>query len=42
MYLKEGDGAVLNAERSYRIHIVLMTILTVILGLMPFLLTNLL
>jgi NADH-quinone oxidoreductase subunit N len=42
MYLREGDGIKLRAERSYQIHIVFMTLLTIVLGLVPFLLMGLL
>jgi NADH-quinone oxidoreductase subunit N len=41
MYLKEGDGSILKAERSYRIHLVFMTILIILLGFVPFLVTGL-
>lgn len=41
MYLKEGDGASLKTERSYRIHLVFMTALIIILGLVPFLVSGL-
>lgn len=41
MYLKEGDGEKLKPERSYRMHIAFMTLLTVLLGLVPFLVTKL-
>jgi len=42
MYLKEPTGIKLNAGKPYQTHLVFMTILVILLGLMPFLLTNLL
>ncbi len=41
MYLKEGDEKALKTERSYRIHILFMTVLVILLGLVPFLVTGL-
>jgi NADH-quinone oxidoreductase subunit N len=42
MYLKEGAGVKLNSRRSYKVHIVFLTLLTLALGLFPFLLMGLL
>ena len=40
MYLKEGDGIKLEAGVSYKTHIIFLTILTLLLGLLPALLIN--
>ena len=42
MYLKEPTGIRLNAGKPYQVHLVFMTIVLVLLGFVPFLLTNLL
>lgn len=42
MYLKEGDGRALKTERPYQVHLVFITLLTVLLGLAPVLVTGLL
>jgi NADH-quinone oxidoreductase subunit N len=42
MYLKEGDGIKLESEADFRIKIIFLTILTLILGLLPSVLINLL
>jgi NADH-quinone oxidoreductase subunit N len=41
MYLREGDGIKLDAEVSYKVHILFLTFLTVVLGLLPAFLINL-
>jgi NADH-quinone oxidoreductase subunit N len=38
MYLQEGDGQRLTPERSYRAHILFLIVLTIISGVLPFLL----
>ena len=42
MYLKEPTGMPLNVTRPYQLHLVFMTLLTILVGLLPFLITNLL
>jgi NADH-quinone oxidoreductase subunit N len=42
MYLKEGDGVKLESSLTYRSNIIFLTILTLLLGLVPFLFTGLL
>jgi NADH-quinone oxidoreductase subunit N len=42
MYLKESDGVKLTVERSYKIHLVFMTLLIILIGVMPFLVIGLL
>jgi NADH-quinone oxidoreductase subunit N len=42
MYLKNGDGIKLESNLAYKSHIIFLTILTVLLGLMPFLVIGLL
>jgi NADH-quinone oxidoreductase subunit N len=42
MYLKEGDGIKLESNLAYKSHIIFLTILTILLGLMPFLVMGLL
>jgi len=42
MYLKEGDGIKLQAGFAYKTHVVFLTILTMLLGLLPALLINVL
>ena len=42
MYLKEGDGVKLEPDLVYRSHIIFLTLLTFLLGFLPFLLMGLL
>jgi NADH-quinone oxidoreductase subunit N len=42
MYLKEGDGIKLETNFAYRAHIIFLTVLTIIFGLLPFLVLGLL
>jgi NADH-quinone oxidoreductase subunit N len=42
MYLKEGDGIKLETNLVYKSHIIFLTVLTVLLGFLPFLLMRLL
>jgi NADH-quinone oxidoreductase subunit N len=42
MYLKEGDGIKLEVNRVFKTHIVFLTVLTILLGFLPFLLMGLL
>ena len=41
MYLKEGDGIKLEVSRVFKTNIVVLTLLTILLGLLPFLLIGL-
>mgnify|MGYP001385514031 CR=1 FL=1 len=42
MYLKDFNGVELKVERPYKIHLVFMTLLLILIGLMPFFLVGLL
>jgi NADH-quinone oxidoreductase subunit N len=42
MYLKESDGVRLTVELPYKIHLMFMTLMVIVIGLMPFLLVGLL
>jgi NADH-quinone oxidoreductase subunit N len=42
MYLKESDGVKLTVEKPYKVHLLFMTLLIIVIGLMPFLLIGLL
>jgi NADH-quinone oxidoreductase subunit N len=42
MYLKESTGVKLNVEKSYKVHLVFMTLMVILIGLMPFLVIGLL
>ena len=42
MYLKEGDGIKLEVNRVFKTHVVFLTLLTLLLGLLPFLVMGLL
>ncbi|HSN49857.1 MAG TPA: hypothetical protein VLR52_01415, partial [Bacteroidales bacterium] len=40
--LKEGDGVKMESHRSFRWHIIFLTVITILLGIVPFWITNLL
>ena len=42
MYLKEGDGIKLQVSTVFKINLILLTLLTILLGLLPFLVMDLL
>jgi NADH-quinone oxidoreductase subunit N len=42
MYLKESNGVKLSVETSYKVHLVFMTLMVILIGLLPFLLIGLL
>jgi NADH-quinone oxidoreductase subunit N len=42
MYLKEGDGIELEVSRVFKINIIVLTLMTILLGFLPFLLMGLL
>jgi len=41
MYFREGQGPDLQASPSYKVHILFLTLLTILLGFLPFLLSGL-
>jgi NADH-quinone oxidoreductase subunit N len=42
MYLKEGDGIRIETGVLYRVHLVFLALLTVLLGILPFLVSGIL